>query len=226
MKKALQKPGLTSYQLKWIAIIAMVIDHIGAVLYPGELPLRVIGRLSFPIFCFLLTEGFCHTHDRRSYMLRLGGFALISEVPYDLTFHGNLLDLDQQNIFFTLLLGVLLLAMLEKSRHWLLKAAEIYLVMWAAEVVLRVDYGYEGILLICIFYLFRGRIWVKTAGCICWNFLWENRLQAFGGFSVIPIMLYNGERGRNMKYFFYIFYPAHLLILHVIDVYCPRSLLL
>ena len=65
MKKALQKPGLTSYQLKWIAIIAMVIDHIGAVLYPGELPLRVIGRLSFPIFCFLLTEGFCHTHDRR-----------------------------------------------------------------------------------------------------------------------------------------------------------------
>ena len=58
MKKALQKPGLTSYQLKWIAIIAMVIDHIGAVLYPGELPLRVIGRLSFPIFCFVLTEGF------------------------------------------------------------------------------------------------------------------------------------------------------------------------
>ena len=76
MERRKARQGLTSYQLKWIAVITMVIDHIGAVLFPGELILRIIGRLSFPIFCFLLTEGFCHTHSRRAYMQRLGVFAL------------------------------------------------------------------------------------------------------------------------------------------------------
>ncbi len=90
--------------------------------------------------------------------------------------------------------------------------------MWIAEVF-KVDYGYEGMLLVCIFYLLREHLWLKAAGGVLWNFLWENRLQAFGGFAVLPILLYNGERGRKMTYFFYIFYPAHLLALHVIDIY-------
>ena len=143
MERRKAKPGLTSYQLKWIAVITMVIDHIGAVLFPGELILRIIGRLSFPIFCFLLTEGFCHTHNRRAYMQRLGVFALVSEVPYDLTFHGKLLDLERQNIFFTLLLGVILLNLLEGGGQWLLQAAKVLFMMWIAEVF-KVDYGYEG----------------------------------------------------------------------------------
>ena len=216
MEKILKKAGLTSYQLKWIAIITMTVDHIGAVLFPQELALRMIGRLAFPIFCFLLTEGFCHTHNVRLYMLRLGVFALISEVPYDLTFHGNILDFERQNIFFTLFLGIVLLYLLEKSGQWPVKAAEILLVMWLAEV-LRVDYGYEGILLISLFYLFREHLCLKAAGGIFWNFLWENRLQLYGALAVIPVMLYNGERGRKMQYFFYIFYPVHLLILHLAD---------
>ena len=222
MERRKARPGLTSYQLKWIAVITMVIDHIGAVLFPGELILRIIGRLSFPIFCFLLTEGFCHTHNRKAYMQRLGVFALVSEIPYDLTFHGRLLELERQNIFFTLLVGVILLHLLESGGQWLLQAAKVLFMMWIAEVF-KVDYGYEGILLIGIFYLLREHLWLKAAGGVLWNFLWENRLQAFGGFAVLPILLYNGERGRKMKYFFYVFYPAHLLALHVIDIYVMRA---
>ena len=80
--------GLSTFQLKWIAIITMLIDHIGAVLFPYELGYRIIGRIAFPIFCFLIVEGFSHTRDVRRYMVRLGIFALISELPYDLAFHG------------------------------------------------------------------------------------------------------------------------------------------
>ena len=84
--------GLNSFQLKCIAVITMIIDHTGAVLFPGELMFRYIGRISFPIFCFLLTEGFFHTKDVRKYMLRLGIFAVVSEIPYDLAFRGTVLD--------------------------------------------------------------------------------------------------------------------------------------
>ena len=109
------KAGITSYQLKWIAIVTMVIDHMGAILYPTEMVFRYIGRISFPIFCFLLVEGFCHTHDIFGYMARLGAFALMSEIPYDLAFNGEVLEFTHQNVFFTLLLGVILMYVLEKG---------------------------------------------------------------------------------------------------------------
>ena len=84
--------GLTSFQLKCIAVVTMVIDHIGAILYPGDLIFRYIGRIAFPIFCFLLVEGFFHTHDRIQYMIRLGIFAILSEIPYDLAFRDQTLE--------------------------------------------------------------------------------------------------------------------------------------
>ena len=130
--------GITSYQLKWIAIVTMLIDHIGAVLFPGEMILRYVGRISFPIFCFLLTEGVRYTRDIRMYMLRLGGFAILSEIPYDLAFHGRVVDPRYQNVFFTLLLGVILTYLLEHSAEWPLKVVEILLVMAAADPLITV----------------------------------------------------------------------------------------
>lgn len=208
--------GLTSYQLKWIAIITMMIDHIGAVLFPEELMFRYIGRLAFPIFCFLLVEGVYYTHDIRLYMLRLGMFAVISEVPYDLAFHGTALEFEGQNVFFTLLLGVMLLYLLERDDEWPIKIMEVLLAMWVAGV-LRTDYGYKGILLISIFYFFhRHRLAGLAIGAL-WNYLWYNRTQEYGALAMIPLALYNGERGRRMKYFFYVFYPLHLVILFAIS---------
>ncbi len=194
----------------------MLIDHTGAILFPGNWTFRYIGRLAFPIFCFLLVEGVCHTHNIRLYMLRLGAFALISEIPYDLAFHGKILEFEGQNVFFTLFLGVLLLYVLEKSSEWPVKAVEVLLVMWVA-VVMKTDYSFKGILLISMFYFFRGFLAYDLAGAAVWNFLWNNRIQEYGVFAVIPIALYNGERGKPMKYFFYAFYPMHLLVLFVMQ---------
>ena len=149
-------------------------------------------------------------------MIRLGGFALISEVPYDLAFHEKVVDPTQQNVFFTLLLGVVLMYVLERSRELPLKALEILMVMSAADL-LRTDYGFKGILLIAVFYLLRENLWLKTVCAALWNFLWNGSIQGYGALAVIPIVMYNGERGRKMKYFFYVFYPAHLLVLFLVN---------
>jgi len=200
----------------------MLIDHVGAVLFPENMVLRCIGRLSFPIFCFLLTEGARYTRDIRKYMIRLGGFALISEIPYDLAFHGKVVDPGYQNVFFTLLLGLILIYMLERSAELPLKAVEILAVMSAADF-LRTDYSFKGILLIAVFYLLRENLWLKTACAAMWNFLWNGSIQGYGALAMLPIAMYNGERGRKMKYFFYVFYPAHLIILFLVHKVLIRT---
>lgn len=207
--------GLNSFQLKWIAIITMVIDHVGAILYPQEILFRVIGRIAFPIFCFLIVEGFFHTRDVGRYMLRLGGFALISEVPYDLAFRGKVLEMYNQNVFFTLVLGVFLMYLLEKSTQFPVRAGAILLVMVIAEI-LHTDYGSVGILLILLYYRFHER--QKTGMCLgaVWNLLAGVSVQCFGVLATPFLALYNGQRGPKIKYFFYIFYPAHLLVLYAV----------
>ena len=210
--RLVKKIRLTSYQLKWIAIITMVIDHTGAVLFPECMLMREIGRVSFPIFCFLLVEGFFHTHDLYQYMIRLGTFAVISEIPYDLAFRETILEFTHQNVFFTLLLGVLMMYVLQMAGEWPTKVVEVLLVMWAA-VCLKTDYSFKGILLILVFYLFRQNKRLKLAGGILWNFLWKGNLQKYGAIAMFPIALYNGERGKGIKYFFYIFYTMHLFLL-------------
>ncbi|BDF04356.1 TraX family protein [[Clostridium] hylemonae] len=210
------KIGLTSFQLKCIAIISMVIDHTGAILYPDEMIFRYIGRIAFPIFCFLLVEGFCHTGNVYRYMRRMLVFAFVSEIPYDLAFQGRILEFGHQNVFFTLFLGVILMWALQRAGEWPEKAAEIVLVMWIAGI-LKTDYSYTGILLIAVFYLLRDGLWIKLAAGTAWCFIWNGFVQKYGALAMIPVALYNGERGRSMKYFFYAFYPLHLLILYGIS---------
>ena len=117
----MERKGLSGSALKMIAIATMLIDHIAATviirvlkfggyndsLYQLYRVMRNIGRIAFPIFCFLLVEGFMHTRDREKYALRLGCFAAISEIPFDLAFNGKILEVGYQNVFFTLLLGLL-----------------------------------------------------------------------------------------------------------------------
>ncbi|WP_461817744.1 TraX family protein, partial [Faecalimonas sp.] len=103
------KLGINSFQLKIIAIIAMIIDHIGLFFFPEHILFRIIGRISFPIFAFLIVEGFYHTRDIWKYMFRLGVFAVLSEIPFDLLTTGKVFDLRHQNVFFTLLIGVILM---------------------------------------------------------------------------------------------------------------------
>lgn len=207
---------LDSFQLKCIAIVSMALDHTGAVLYPSQIWLRCLGRIAFPIFCFLIVEGFFHTHDVRRYMGRLGVFALISEIPYNLAFRGVPLEYAHQNVFFTLLIGIGMVVLLERNRERPVKAVILLLAMWLA-VLIRSDYNFRGVLLIFVFYIFHESRWLAVTAGGFWNFLYQGVIQKYGVLSVLPLALYNGERGRKMKYFFYIFYPAHLLLLYGIS---------
>ena len=207
---------LDSFQLKWIAIITMLIDHVGAIFFPGNLVFRYVGRIAFPIFCFQLVEGFFHTRNIEKYMLRLGIFAIISEIPYDLAFRGNILDFEHQNVFFTLAIGVGMMYCLEKCSGPVLKIIYVLLAMWIATTLVT-DYSYKGILLISIYYFLKDQKVEKIILGALWNLAW-GIIQSFGALASIFIALYNGERGKSMKYFFYVFYPMHLLLLYVINV--------
>lgn len=210
-----KRSGFTTFQLKLLAIVSMLMDHIGAVICPDMVWLRYAGRLAFPIFCFLLVEGYYHTGNIRKYMGRLGLFALISEVPFDLAFHHPMWTLEKQNVFFTLFIGLGMVWLLDKERELVTRAGIVILAMWAAEI-LHTDYGFRGILLIAVFQITREKKAVQYIGGAAWNFLWTSRIQHAGALAMIPIALYNGQKGRSMKYFFYLFYPVHLLILYLL----------
>ena len=206
--------------LKVIACLSMFIDHLGAVCFSGMMGFRIIGRLAFPIYCFLLVEGAVHTRNMKKYILRMGIFALISEVPFDLAFYHRLVYTGHQNVFFTLGLGLLAIWFLELPIEQLDIPDVLYhlLVIIAAGLIaefFNTDYGFTGIAVICIFYYLRGQPQLKYPIAVI-------LLAAMGGVEVyavlalIPILLYNGQRGRQtkaMQYGFYIFYPAHLLLI-------------
>lgn len=233
-----QKRGISGSTIKIIAIVAMLIDHIGAVIvermimqstggmwsYDDPLVildqvLRGIGRIGFPIFSFLLVEGFLHTRNVAKYALRLGIFALISEVPFDLAFAGKFFYMDYQNVFFTLFIGLLVMIAYRAIEEKIscTKGIKIFLYVLALVAgavlaqILMTDYAAIGIVCIMVLYIFRKkRTNQLLAGSLV--FMWE----VPAPFAFIPIACYNGKRGLKMKYFFYLFYPVHLFILYLI----------
>jgi hypothetical protein len=220
---------MNSYHLKLIAIITMLIDHTGAVLVPSNtmlnLIMRCIGRLSFPIFVFLLVEGFHHTKDVKKYLLRMGAFALISEIPFDLAFYGKILEFNHQNIFFTLFLGLLcmyLISIVEKkfNKNFLgmnLLNALLTLIIGFIAFLMKTDYDYRGIILIVAFYLFRESKLLRGLSLLFVSGYLLGYINIIATVSIIPIAFYNGQKGKSIKYAFYLFYPTHLLILALIN---------
>ena len=220
------KKGIPGSTLKLIAIITMFIDHTGAVILErmpmehGILVLdvifRLIGRLGFPIFCFLLIEGFMHTRNVWKYAFRLLLFAFISELPFNLAFMGSLFYKNYQNVFFTLFLGLCALITIKFIEEKFSQKAWLkYLLIIPATIVfmvianlLKTDYSEMGVLTIVVMYLLRkNKVLEMTAGCIILNIMSLTEITAF--FTIIPVSKYNGERGLN-------FYPVHLLILYFI----------
>jgi len=193
--------------LKIIGIIAMAVDHIGLALYPNIPFLRIIGRLAFPIFAWYLAEGFIYTSSFKKYASRLFFFALISQIPAMLVAKTYNL-----NILFSLLLGLFALQAYKNKRYLTLGA----LVLLSA--IIPVDYSFYGLLTILFFYIFKER---KTA------FLVQSVLNIAGVFLLSPIQAFsltgaalalyypkNLPKLRLNKYFFYIFYPVHLLVIY------------
>ena len=243
MKRKFQME-ITSRTLHIIAMIAMLCDHLWATIIPGNDWLTCVGRIAFPIFAFLIVEGYFYTHNLKKYMSRLLLFAIISEIPFNLLMGSRFFYPIHQNVLWTFLLGIALIHWNEKvkkkNKWWLTTIVAISSIMLAfiLGLLTMVDYYHAGIFMVFVFYFFRGRTW--------WNFFaqflllayinieilsgYAYEIQLFGsthyfvrqGFALvalIPIWLYQGKQGpynKVIKGIYYAFYPVHLLILVLI----------
>ncbi|MDD6011668.1 MAG: TraX family protein [Oscillospiraceae bacterium] len=223
---------LTRNALKYIAVAAMLIDHIGLLFVPITTPLgtamRVIGRFTAPTMCMLLAEGYSHTSSKAKYALRLLIFALISQFPYTYMLYGEL-RFDKFSMITTLFLCFVMLICTEKIKYTVLKALAVIVTIALSS---RCDWGIVAPMWVLTFYFCRDSK-AKTAVfyslcCLFWLFrcmlntvdqgrLWTEALWQAGVFSLLPVIfLYHGEPGKKnafSKWFFYIFYPLHILIL-------------
>lgn len=206
---------LDNFTLKMLAILSMLIDHVGYIFFPGETIFRAIGRVAFPIFCFLLVEGFHHTRSHVDYLIRLSIFALLSEIPFDLAFFGTMFNWQHQNVFITLALGLISIFCLEEMNN---RRRFIFplILTWAVAYFVHSDYGLGGVVLICMFYMTRNTPWTQLFLCTFILYIFFGSFELYGVFAMIPIGLYNGKRGASAKMVFYWFYPLHLLLLYAL----------
>lgn len=240
----IKKPfgGFTANMLRTIAVIFMLSDHIWATALSFGDWMTYIGRMAFPIFAFQIAEGFVHTSNFKKYALRLLGFAVITEIPFNLFYSSRFFNPYHQNVLFTLLLGLLAIKVidgLKKDRS--LKNIALS-VLWLglillASVVGFVDYNHYGVLTVIMFYLMRDFpfAWLgQLIGMILINIVifeglvfpveifgktFEIPSQGFAVFALIPIWLYGNRKGKSSKilqYGFYAFYPLHMLVLFLI----------
>lgn len=246
------KKGISQEGLKIVACLTMLVDHIGyEIIYPiyssvsivstTDLPAvrllyklyllcRCIGRIAFPIFAFLLVEGIHHTRDRKKYALRLTIGAILAEIPYNLVVSGHISG-PKQSVMATLLLGFMAVHYMEKCRSLAWKPIVLIPFAVLAEVF-RVDYGWEGIVLIALFELSREMYspnLVQAGGMIVLFHYMSSHILTLGNFtlpmqvlgvlSLVFIVNYNGRKltsNKAVQWGFYLFYPVHLLILWVI----------
>lgn len=228
----MKKTGLSQEMLKLIACVTMLIDHTGAVLFPQYLSLRVIGRIAFPIYCFLLAEGVFYTKSPKCYGLRLGIGAILSELPFDLALFG-MITLQYQSVMITLLLGFAMgMCMCRAKAVW--QPIIIFPFALAAQW-LNTDYGGWGIALIALFILSRDlphRLLAQTIGMAAICYLMDSYVMSIGGVRVpiemfalaamVPIGLYSGEKlfsNKALQWAFYLFYPVHLTVLFFLWIF-------
>ena len=240
-----KKWELTSMSLHILAMLCMLCDHLWGTVIPGNDWLTCVGRLSFPLFAFMLVEGYFHTKHLKRYVGRLLLFALISEIPFNLAMGSRLFYPIHQNVLWSFLISLGLIHINEKvksRRYWLriLVGALSAAVGVLIGLVTMVDFYHAGILTALVFYWFRRRTWWSLLGQLAC--LWYINVEMLGGLSyelalgshtfflsqqgfallaLIPIWLYRGRQGYHSKpwqYACYAFYPLHLLILGLVKL--------
>ncbi len=234
--------GLTSNQLRFLALFFMLLDHMWATVVSGQQWMTCVGRLAFPIFAFLIAEGYAHTHDKKAYAKRLFWFGVISEVPFNYMMMSSPIFPFHQNVMFTLLLGLGAIhcwekARLAKQKRELFSSIALCAGCVALGAVGMTDYGAMGVATVLVFWVTRylPHTWLfQLIGMIVLNFLtaegqlfplaigsWsvEIPLQAFAVLALPLIWLYNGKKGKTNKvlqYAAYAFYPVHMMVLYMI----------
>lgn len=235
---------MTGNQLKIIALITMTIDHVGVILLPGVELLRIVGRLSFPIFAYMVAEGCYYTHDKRRYLGGMIALGVACQLVYFVAM-GSL----EQSIITTLVLGMLTVFGMQYAaeqtgaKRALPLVGALALDIFACEVLpallwrsdYSIDYGLVGVLLPALVYLprifcpdmddvRRRRVTLVPLAVGLALLAWSMRLglgavQWFGLVSVALLAFYNGKRGKwRMKYLFYVYYPAHLAVIWAISL--------
>lgn len=240
--------GISSATLHILAMAFMLLDHMWATIIIGNEWMTCVGRLAYPMFAFMIVEGFHYTRNLKKYMLRLLMFALISEIPFDYMYGGMWFYPFHQNVMWTFLIALMGLWLIEKSKQkskennkqWIRIVVPLIVVpVWTLlGYATMIDYYGTGILLIFVFYFFRGRKWwcyigqfigmyiinVNMLGgyyypITIWGHEFELMQQGIAMLSLIPIWLYRGRQGYHaswFKYFCYAFYPLHISILAII----------
>ena len=232
----------TSFSLHIMAMVFMLCDHLWGTIVPGADWLTCIGRLTFPIFAFMIVEGYFHTKNLRKYVKRLLIFAILSEIPFNLAMGSRLFYPIHQNVLWSFLISIGLIHWNEKVKEkQLWKRAVVVIasicIGYIGGIITFVDFYNAGILTVLAFYYFRGRKWWCYLGqFLC---LWYINFEMLGGYSyevnilgeihfiarqgiavlaLIPIWLYKGRQGyhsKKIQFFYYAFYPMHLLILGI-----------
>ncbi|MDE6675005.1 MAG: conjugal transfer protein TraX [Acetatifactor sp.] len=244
------KLQISSAGLHILAMGLMLCDHLWAMLFPAEEWLTCIGRIAFPIFAFMVAEGYSHTHNLRRYLLRMLLGALLAEIPFDLMYSSSIFYPFHQNVLWTFLLSLLLIVLIEKIKSRfrpvaaLLLSAAVTILGFVIGYIAMVDYYGIGILTVLMFHFFRKQSWknrlcqficlyilnVKLLGGYYYDvqvfgFEIEVVQQGFALLALIPIWLYQGRQGiRNkfFQYFCYAFYPVHMLLLFVVREWMLR----
>lgn len=227
----MKKRGLSQEGLKLIACVTMLLDHIGTVFLP-ELGLRMIGRMAFPIYCFLLAEGAYYTRSRKEYGLRLLVGLLLSEIPFDLLFFGRL-TFAHQSVMATLMLGFLYAVAMNYMPALGYRILLIFPFAMAAEF-LHSDYGGWGVAMIAMFVITRESrykwwnqaLWLAVLSWMIGGMTIavgpvDVPVQLFSVLALVPIFLYDGHKITGniwARRGFYLFYPAHLLLLYLMKM--------
>lgn len=236
------KPETTSFSLHIMAMVFMLCDHLWGTSFVHHDVFTCIGRLAFPIYAFLLVEGYFHTRSLKKYVKRLFLFAVISEIPFNLMMGGNLFYPIHQNVLWSFLISLGLIHWNEKAKErqvWvrILVVVATFAIAYLGGILTFVDYYHAGIFMALTFYFFRGKKWWNYLGqLLC---MWYINCEMLGGFgyeinlfgstyflarqgiallALIPIWLYHGKQGCHNKILqsvYYIFYPLHLLLLGV-----------
>ena len=232
---------LSALHLKILAMALMVCSHLWSTVVAGHNWLDAVGRLAFPIFAFLIAEGFFHTGNFKKYLGRMFLFALISELPFDLMAEGGWFYPFHQNVLFTFCIALPLMAWTEKARgrskrRFLLRAAVSIAAGFLLGFVTMVDYFGYGVLMVLVFYLFHDVKFGWLGELLCMAYInWEMMgglvylfpifgrtveipQQSLAVLALIPIWLYSGEQGpvgKKIQYACYAFYPVHMAVLAV-----------
>lgn len=245
--KAKFKIELTSASLHIMAMVFMLCDHLWGTVVGGNDWLTCVGRLTFPIYAFLLVEGYFHTKNLKKYVLRLFLFALISEIPFNLAMGSSVFYPVHQNVLFAFIIAIFLIFLNEKARAkgklflQIITGVLTVALGYILGLLTMVDYYHAGILMVLTFYFFRQKKWWSLLGQILC--LWYINAEMLGGFAyefivfghtvhflrqslalfaLIPIWMYHGKQGYHSKwfqYFCYAFYPVHLLVLGIIKMF-------